>query len=462
MMSSPERKRCVPLLVFAAGVMLCALPATFAQENNQRCEGTVTDPDGNPLRGVKITFYDESRNLYAQPVKTNKKGHYAHNFLRANSNPGWLIKASLEGYLIVQIKALTQIGDGTRVTDETYMVGKTQEGIHKVAVSAQSRRDLASHGKCVVDFVMAKEGEFLDVFQRLRAEKMAAEGKTPEATQAAPGAPGAPAAAAPSPAAPSPAAPSRSPLETAMAAIEEGRWEDAVEPARKAVADDPDDATAQRWLGAALLKTNDLAGAAAALKKAHELDPTIVGLNFDLGTLYIQKGRLMQAIPYFEQENELVPDTPAVLQNLGKLYVDTEQYAKAAEVYDQLVDLEPDKIEHYGMLASVYKKMGKTDKERETYERMGEQDPSGMAFYNLGTLMFNKDEMQQAATAYQKAIEQSPDNGLAHYQLALTYIHLTKFKEAIAELETFIKLEPKSPKAKEAKSLVADLKKMAG
>ena len=446
------RTRTLPFVLFLLTIVGPLAPAVTAQEDAQRCEGTVTDPDGKPLEAVEITFLDKGANRYAQPVKTSKKGKYAHNVLRANTEPGWEIRAKLAGYLIVKITALTMSSTGERRTDENYMVGQSQEGLHAVRVPPQARTDAASRGKCVVDFIMAPEASFTEVFHRMKG----ADGSA-ETGDAAPPVAGQPAA----PAAPAPAAPrSATSLETALSLIGNGDYAGAVEPARKAVEEDPANAEAHFRLGQSLLRTDKPAEAEAPLKKAYELDAETRGLLSELGLLYIKIERPMQAIPYFEKAKEASPDDPAILQNLGKLYSDTDQNDKAIAVLEQLVALEPDRPEFYGNLAEAYKKAGNTAKQQETYQKMGAADPSGMAFYNLGQILFNKSDMAAAASAYEKAIAQAPDNALAHYQLGLTYVNLGKFKDATRELQTFLKLDPKSSNAAEAKSIIDAVKGM--
>lgn len=441
-------KRLVIIGGLAAAVLFVWSGAAFAQSDAQRCEGTVVDHEGNPLKGVEITFLRIDQNRYAQPVKTSKKGRYAHNVLTASTAPGYEIKASLEGYKMVQITALTQNGNGTKATDETYRVGSDQS-VHQVSLVAQGRASATSQGKCVIDFVMVPEELYTQVFHKLSpaaADEEVAEGEAADA-----------------PAAPVPAAPqARDPLEQGRSLIAERNYAAAIEPLREAVEDDPEDAEALRLLGDALLQTDNMAEAETVLNQAAAIDPETLGLNFDMGMLYTKKGRLMQAIPYFEKELELTPGSESILHNLSQLYIQTEQYDKAVESLEEEIALNPDNLEHYGSLADAYKHLGDTAKEREVYQRMGAQDPSGMAFYNLGNIMFNNSEMQKAADAYKKAIEQSPKNANAHYQLGLTYVNLGKFGEAAEALEAFVKLSPKDPKAGEAKSLAAELKKMGG
>lgn len=445
------------------GAVVCALAVapsgrSLAQEDNQRCEGTVTDDQGNPLAGVTISFLHVQKNVYAQLVKTSKKGKYAHNTLTATA---YVPKAELLGYKIVQISVLTTKGDGTKVTDDpAYLVGSDQKGIHNVQVAAQSRSDTTSKGRCVVDFVMAPDDRYMAAFQKLSGDKSAkGGGASPEpgsavaSTPSAPGAPPPPAANAPPPA---------DPVDKCRQAYGTRDYASAIGPCRDAASTKGDSAEVHRYLGDALLQVGNLQESEPELKKALELDSTLSGVNYSMANLFIKKGRLMQAIPYMEKELEINPGSPSVLQNLGKLYVDTKQYDKAVGVYTQLIDQSPDNMENYALLADCYKEMGDTAKQQAVYQKMGAADPSGMAFYNLGNIMFNKDEKQKAADAYKKAIEQNPQHADAHYQLGMTYVGLGKFKEAVAELEVFMKLKPGDPKAAEAKSLAADLRKMGG
>ena len=462
MISQNPAKHLLGAIVVCAAVLI-STGLLSAQEDAQRCEGTVTDDQRVPLQNVTISFMNLAKNVAAQPVKTNKKGRYSHNFLTSAMDPGYEIRATLEGYKMVGITALTTRSDGTTVTNETYMVGNDQKGLHKVLVPPQGRSDVTTKGKCVVDFVLAPEDRFGEAYHNLQAENLAKEGKAPPPTEPSPpGSPGQPTPAAPAqPGAPAAPA-SKSPLDSGRELIAKGDFAGALAPLKEAIAASPDSAEAHRLLGHALLKAENIAEAEPEMKKAIELDPTIIGANFDLGMVYIKKGRLMQAIPFMEKEREGSPDSEAVLKTLGQLYLDTKQYDKAVDLFAKLVEQSPDNIEYYGALADAYKQKGDTAKELETYQRMGAQDPSGMAFYNLGNIMFNKSEIGKAAEAYKKAIELAPDNAMAHYQLGLTYVNLAKFKDAVVELETFIKLKPKDSKAGEAKTLITDLKKMGG
>ncbi len=460
-MTPRDGARSAALVALGWALCLAAAAPVLAQEDNCRCEGSVVDDQGAPLAGATITFFMKQKNLHAQPVKTNKKGRYSHNFLAVGL---YEMRAKLEGHKMVRISALTARGDGTRVTDDTYFVGSKQE-VHEVSVVPQSRSDVTTKAKCVVDFIVVPADSHFAASKKLQAEKLAMEGKplpegaSPPEGGSTPEGGAAPAAGRPA-APPSPAPARRTPIDDLRGLIEASDHAAAVPKARELVETDPANAEAHALLGEALMRTEDLPGAEQALKKALELDPARAGVNFNLGFVYVKKGRIAQAIPHFETELELNPDTTAIMENLGKAYSDTDQHAKAIATYEKLLAIDPEKVDYYGMLADAHRAAGNLAKELEVYQRMGEKDPSGDAFYTLGNLMFNKSEMVKAADAYKKALQQSPNNAQAHYQLGLAYVNLGRFKEAVTELETFVKLSPKDPKAAEARSLAAELRKL--
>ncbi|MGH9867841.1 MAG: carboxypeptidase-like regulatory domain-containing protein, partial [Candidatus Polarisedimenticolia bacterium] len=185
-------QRKIAILAAASCVYAAAgMAPAWAQEDNQRCEGTVTDDKGQPMEGVTISFLELDFNRPAQPVKTNKKGKYAHNVLRASTGGGYEIRATKEGLRILQISAHTTREDGTPVTNhDVYMVGFDQKGLHKVLVPPQARSSANSRGRCVVDFVMAPEDTFNQAYQAMKAAK----GEAKPAAGGLPGAPAAPAA----------------------------------------------------------------------------------------------------------------------------------------------------------------------------------------------------------------------------------------------------------------------------
>src|SRR5262245_15239934 len=117
-----DAKAYFPRLILAAGLILIPAGLAMAQEDNSRCEGLVTDDTGAPLAGVQITFKNIAKSVYAQPVKTSKKGRYSHNFLPVAMAEGLEIKAELAGVKMVKISVFTSKADGTTVMNDTYMV----------------------------------------------------------------------------------------------------------------------------------------------------------------------------------------------------------------------------------------------------------------------------------------------------------------------------------------------------
>ena len=193
--SMPKGARRVLTILAAAACVhgAASFAPAWGQEENQRCEGTVTDDQGAPLEGVTISFLDLDFNRQGQPVKTNKKGKWAHNVLRATTAGGWEIRATKEGFKILEISAHTTREDGTAVTNhDVYMVGFEQKGLHKVLLPPQARSSASSKGGCVVNFVMAPEASFNQAYSTLKQKRSGKEGSEGAPAAETGGAPAAP------------------------------------------------------------------------------------------------------------------------------------------------------------------------------------------------------------------------------------------------------------------------------
>jgi tetratricopeptide (TPR) repeat protein len=107
-----------------------------------------------------------------------------------------------------------------------------------------------------------------------------------------------------------------------------GRFDSAAAVLREAVAAQPDNATAQLNLGAALLQLSNLGEAEAALVRAYELKgPNAAGAQLLLGQLYFKKGDHPKAIQAFEIYLKEMPNAP----NAAKVRESIEKLRQSAK-----------------------------------------------------------------------------------------------------------------------------------
>jgi len=452
-------------LITLASLFLLAAPASA--QVISRIEGTAVDEAGNPVEGVEISLKRLDTNALLKPAKTSKKGTYLYMV-----EPGdYIVIARKEGYMIVRQLSDISNQDGVR-SNLTYFFDEKQEFNKKVHVYATG--DLTSKSKNKIDWVLAAPDKFTATVNKLVDEYRGATAEKGSRTAE----PGKPVPAAP-------AEEKKTPYESAIEKISSKDFAGAIPLLKETVEktpDDPNNADAWYQLGKALMESDSAAGpestpykakvpdpnrpdnmkdAETALKQAKKLDPTKAGVRFYIAKVYDRKGRKIQAVQELEEERPLSPDSEAVLGLLASLYMQTAQPEKAIELFEGMIAKNPDDLGAYASLGALYKEKGDKAKEEEIYTKMGDRDPSGKSLYNLGTLAFNRNEADKASVYFKKVLEKNPNHSLAHFQLAYTLINLGDFTGAVSHFESFLKLDPKSEKAGEAKKMVEELKKIS-
>jgi tetratricopeptide (TPR) repeat protein len=115
---------------------------------------------------------------------------------------------------------------------------------------------------------------------------------------------------------PLPATESRMDCASADTLAQNGKFDEAAELYRKAVALNPENGEAYSGLGLALIKQGNYDEAQAACRKALELNPKDPHAYNNLGVTLQKQGRLAEAREAFEQALQIAPDMAAATQNL--------------------------------------------------------------------------------------------------------------------------------------------------
>jgi tetratricopeptide (TPR) repeat protein len=130
---------------------------------------------------------------------------------------------------------------------------------------------------------------------------------------------------------------------------------------KQAAALDPSLPTVNSLLGQALQRTGDAAGAAEAYRKELALNPNDFDANLQLGNLRREDGRLDDALAYLTRAGRLREGDPNVLYSLGSLYFARGEHAKACESLEALVKQAPEFSAGHVLLAQVYFRLERKD-----------------------------------------------------------------------------------------------------
>jgi Tfp pilus assembly protein PilF len=162
------------------------------------------------------------------------------------------------------------------------------------------------------------------------------------------------------------------------------------------------------------------------------------------------------------------PSAYQVILNIGDCYREKGDYDKAVENYTKLVEqakADPAMGKTIGAkgLAAIglcYLKQNKIAESQEYFKRSIEMAPQDENLpYNVAEIYFSNQQIDDAIRYYEMAIQIKPDWPDPYLRLAYAYLNKGEMTKAAENLEKFLKLEPDSERAAQAKSILATIKK---
>jgi len=172
-------------------------------------------------------------------------------------------------------------------------------------------------------------------------------------------------------------------LEQAKTALQNKKFNQAIELFEQAIAQNSTNVTAIKWYyskalqGQAeieLIKNPD--AAEALLSTAIEVDPGNAEAHFDLGRLYTKLKNYPKAIMAYQKAANLNHRSSDTFYNLGFIYAATKDFANAEKMFLQVVDLKPSYLDKALFnLAVVQQKQGKNQQCIENLEKAIKNNP---------------------------------------------------------------------------------------
>ena len=245
----------------------------------------------------------------------------------------------------------------------------------------------------------------------------------------------------------------------------------ALEPLKRAVAQNPDDPTAKKYLGLTYfeLGQNDsavklleqarssapndpevLLALGGALERSHrdkeaqtvfaELinsHPNSIGIHILLGKAYAAQGQVPQAEQEFRRALELNPQTPSAHRYLGILKMQNGQMSEAGKEFQAELQAHPEDVKARYDLAFVFLKQQKIAEAIPLLRQVIQEDPEyAEAHYSLGKALLEQRHVQEAIGELKKAVQLDPEKAYSHYQLGRAYLMVGQRKNAEQEFVT--------------------------
>lgn len=246
---------------------------------------------------------------------------------------------------------------------------------------------------------------------------------------------------------------------------------------QKAIANDPNNASAYAGLGVAFETLNDEKAAFENYEKAIGLNPALSELYTPLGINYYQKGELAKSEEFLNKAVSAGIDGDQTQFLLGLLKYKNKDYDGAIAALKKASTLNPQLAEAHYYMGEIYdlKKMEKESFEQ--YLKATQVNPKyAEAWFDLGVAYFNNEKYDDAINAYKKAIEFDNTNFEAHenladiYRLQASNVVVKSKQDETTKKDLFgmaegsyrtatdlVEGNPKNAKAKENKTAMAEL-----
>jgi tetratricopeptide (TPR) repeat protein len=198
-------------------------------------------------------------------------------------------------------------------------------------------------------------------------------------------------------------------------------------------------AIVQANLGVNLAKQAKYREAIAAYRRAATLDPTLPGINLNIGLAWFKLGDFRQAIAAFDKE----PPSDRLTTLVGMSYFGLAQYKEAAARLKPLADAQPENTELVYLLAKCYVWARDTDAGMALFRKLLEHDPDSAAVHMLmGEALDSQFHADEAIKELEIAAKNGPTLPDVHFGLGYLYWKQKRYGQAKPEFELELKNNP--------------------
>ena len=195
-------------------------------------------------------------------------------------------------------------------------------------------------------------------------------------------------------------------INLASAYFEDGRYEEALVAARKALYLNPRSSEALYGLGSIYFELDRMPEAIDTMRLALRLDPKNPVKHYHLGAAYARNSLPEQAILQFRRSISLNPDYAQAYYRLGILFSESSDWQKSVSHLQRAVQIEPEFSDAYYELGKAYEGLNEQELAKQSYRQAVRLNPSLSAgFSALGLLYEKTGDYRRAAAAFTSALE---------------------------------------------------------
>ncbi|HUH02689.1 MAG TPA: tetratricopeptide repeat protein [Kofleriaceae bacterium] len=233
----------------------------------------------------------------------------------------------------------------------------------------------------------------------------------------------------------------------------QGKFQEAIADARKAVELAPDSVEYRINLGSALQRAGNQSEAAIELRSALQLDENNARAHLLLGIVLRDNFEAREALSHHEAAARLAPDNDRMLFELGLTRYEMGDPVGAEASLRKATELAPGDATNWYAYGQILRAQEKWTDAVGAYRKALEIDPKHpQAYVKLGFVLYYEGKLDEAEVILTAALRQTPDDPYVYWNLGQVYEKGQKYKLALEAYEKFIAMAPADdgdvPKAK--------------
>jgi tetratricopeptide (TPR) repeat protein len=207
--------------------------------------------------------------------------------------------------------------------------------------------------------------------------------------------------------------------------------------------------------GIALAKAGRYREALESFRQALAADPRHVEAGYNFAKALKDCGRFEESIAAYRRTLSLNPDIAAAWNNLGNLLKALGRLDEAIDAYAQVLRVEPNDVAAMCNFGAGLQEKGHVDRAVEMYQRALSLQPEfPLASRNLGTALYELGQPREAAGHFRRAVSLQPDFVEAWHGLGTALLDLGEYDEALAAFDRGLALRPGNPNCSYSRGLV--------
>lgn len=233
-----------------------------------------------------------------------------------------------------------------------------------------------------------------------------------------------------------------------MAALQQARWQDALELGRSALRQSPGHPDAHHLLGLALLQLGDAAAAVAELEQASAQDRNNAGLTGHLAQSYAAAGRHADAHAAFRRAERLAPGHWPYRLGAAVALAQDGRVQEAEALLRRLNERHPGQAVILFNLGNTQLQLAQHAAAERSFRAALQIEPRDHELQlSLGTALHRQLRFDEAIAQYRDCISNQAQWPVPRLNLVSALIDDGRFSEAVAESHALLALAPELPEA---------------